>query len=185
MKTGLFFGSFNPIHNGHLAIAQHILNESELDLIIFVVSPYNPLKHGKELMPAEKRLEMVKLSIADNPRFEVSDIEFGLEIPSYTYLTLREFTKKHPASEITILMGSDILEELPLWKNVEEILAYPILVYQRPKHSKNPYPDHANIRILKTHLLNISGTEIRKMLDENKDIKYLVRDEIISLLKFS
>jgi nicotinate-nucleotide adenylyltransferase len=184
MKTGLFFGSFNPIHNGHLAIAQHILNESELDLIIFVVSPYNPLKHGKDMIEAKKRLEMVRLSTADNPRFEVSDIEFGLEIPSYTYNTLRAFTKKHPDSEITLVMGSDILEQLPQWKNVEEILAYPILVYQRPNHHHNPYPDHKNIKILKAHLLNISASSIRKMLEENKDIKYLVRDEIISLLKF-
>ncbi len=185
MKTGLYFGSFNPIHTGHLAIAQHILNETELEQIIFVVSPQNPLKEKLELMPAKKRLAMVSLSVADNPKFDVSDIEFELEKPSYTYRTLRAIKEKYPENEFTIIMGSETLEQLPLWKNVEEILTYPILVYPRSQKVNIPYPENPLITILETPLLNISATRIRKMLEENKDIKYLVRDEIINLLKFS
>jgi len=185
MKIALFFGSFNPIHIGHLAIAQHILNETDTERILFIVSPQNPLKTADELISAEKRLEMLNLSIADHPDFEVSDIEFTLEKPSYTYLTLRALRAKFPDDELQILMGSDTLEQLPLWKHSEEILNYPILVYQRSKDITNPYPSHQGITILETPLLHISATRIRLMLKENKEIKYLVRDEIINLLKFS
>lgn len=184
MKTGLYFGSFNPIHLGHLAIAQHMLNESGLEQMLFVVSPQNPLKENSDLMPAEKRLQMVHLSVAGNPAFAVSDIEFHLEKPSYTYNTLRALKEKFPLDEFTLVMGSDTLEQLPQWKNIEEILAYPILVYKRAEKVNNPYPENKGISILETPLLNISATAIRAMLRENKEIRYLVRDEIINLLKF-
>jgi nicotinate-nucleotide adenylyltransferase len=185
MKTGLFFGSFNPVHHGHLAIAQYILNETALEQILFVVSPRNPLKDENKLIPATKRLEMVQLSIADNPRFRVTDIEFGLEKPSYTYQTLRALKMQYPNDEFSILMGSDTLEQLPLWKYPGEILAYPIIVYKRSEEVLNPYKENPSITILEAPLLDISATAIRNMLDQNKDIKYLVRDEIINLLKNS
>jgi nicotinate-nucleotide adenylyltransferase len=117
MKTGLFFGSFNPIHLGHLSIAQYILNETDIQKIKFIVSPHNPLKDKDSLMDAELRLDLLRLSIADNVHFEVSDIEFTLPTPSYTFQTL-EALKAHP-SKHCIIMGTDALERLPEWKEVE------------------------------------------------------------------
>ena len=185
MKTGLFFGSFNPIHTGHLAIAQHILNETDLEKILFIVSPHNPFKDAKMLLPAEKRLEMLRLSITGNPGFEVSDIEFTLEKPSYTYKTLRILKAINPMAEYALLIGSDTLEQLPGWKQVEEILSYPIYVYKRRGDFRNPYPDYSNIMEMDTPLLDISATAIREMIAQNKEIRYLVRDEIINILKNS
>jgi nicotinate-nucleotide adenylyltransferase len=185
MKTGLFFGSFNPIHTGHLAIAQYILNESDLQEIWFIVSPQNPFKDREQLMDEQRRLDMVRLSISDNPAFKVSDIEFTLEKPSYTANTLKTLAEKEPGREFTLLIGSDTLEQLDRWKNPETILSYPIIVYTRSKHHKNPYPGHAQVRILDNPLLDISATNIRRMIEEKKEIKYLVRDEIINLLKNS
>lgn len=185
MKTGLFFGSFNPVHLGHLAIAQYILNETEIAHITFVVSPHNPLKDEESLISPEKRMEMVKASIAGNPGFSASDIEFTLPRPSYTYLTLRALKDNNRDNDYTLIMGSDTLTSLPKWREAEEILSYPILVYRRSKEIVNPYPNHSNIRILDAPILDISATAIRRMLKEQKDIRYLVRDEIIDLLKIN
>lgn len=182
MKTGLFFGSFNPVHLGHLAIAQYILNETAIEHIIFVISPHNPLKEEEGLIASSKRLEMVKASIADNPGFSLSDIEYTLPRPSYTYITLRAL-KQQSQGDYTIIMGSDTLINLPKWREVDEVLTYPILVYRRSQEIANPYPDHSNITILDAPILDISATSIRQMLKEDKDIRYLVRDEIIDLLK--
>lgn len=183
MKTGLFFGSFNPIHIGHLCIAQYLLNETDLKKIRFIVSPHNPLKPKSELLDAELRLDMVRLSIADHPDFEVSDIEFGLPLPSYTAQTL-DALKSGNKDKYAIIMGSDTLQGLPGWKNPERILEYPILVYKRSAAFKNPYEGHPNVTVLDTPLLDISASRIRQMLKEKKEIKYLVRDEVINLLKF-
>ena len=182
MKTGLFFGSFNPVHLGHLAIAQYILNETEIEHITFVVSPHNPLKDEEMLIASSKRLEMVQASIAGNPGFSVSDIEFTLPKPSFTYLTLRAL-RQQGAGDYTLIMGSDTLANLPKWREVDEVLSYPVLVYRRTHGIINPYPENQNIRILDAPVLDISATAIRKMLREQKDIRYLVRDEIIDLLK--
>ncbi len=183
MRTGLFFGSFNPIHMGHLAIAQFFLNEAGLDRVMFVVSPLNPFKTADTLISAEKRLEMVSRSVADNPGFTVSDIEFSLEQPSYTFKTLEALGKALPGDSFSILMGSDTLLQVPAWKHPEIILSYPILVYGRTDTYTNPFKDHKNVKLFDTPLLDISATSIRKMLDQGKSIKYLVRDEIIDLLK--
>jgi len=185
MKTGLFFGSFNPMHLGHLAIAQYILNETEIEHITFVVSPHNPLKEEGDLIASSARLEMAKASIAGNPGFSVSDIEFTLPKPSFTYMTLRVLREQNNKTDYTLIMGSDTLTNLPKWREVDEILSYPILVYRRSEHIVNPYPDNTNIRILHAPILDISATAIRQMLKEQKDIRYLVRDEVIDLLKIN
>lgn len=185
MKTGLFFGSFNPIHLGHLAIAQYVLNETDIQKIRFIVSPRNPLKPASELMDAELRLDMVKLSVADNPDFEVSDIEFGLPTPSYTAQTLDAISAGRAKGPFVIIMGSDTLQQLPQWKSPEKILQYPILVYKRSRDIVNPYPEHGNIEVADTPLLDISSSRIRQLLREKKEVKYLVRDEILNLLKFN
>lgn len=184
MKTGLFFGSFNPVHIGHLSIAQYLMNETDLKKIRFIVSPQNPLKTKDDLLDAELRLDMVRLSIADQPDFEVSDVEFHLPQPSYTAQTLESIRKEENNKKFVIIMGSDTLQTLPDWKDPETILSFPIIVYKRSNNFKNPYPDNSNITILDTPLIDISASRIRQMLKEKKEIKYLVRDEIINLLKF-
>lgn len=184
MSIGLFFGSFNPIHVGHLSIAQFILNETALKKVRFVVSPQNPFKEKIDLIDAELRLDMVKLSIADQPDFEVSDVEFHLPQPSYTSQSLEAIKKLEPQKKFTLIMGSDTLNTVSKWNEPEKILSYPIIVYKRTNSYKNPYPENPNIQIIEAPLLDISATRIREMLKEKKEIKYLVRDEIINLLKF-
>jgi nicotinate-nucleotide adenylyltransferase len=181
MKIGLFFGSFNPIHLGHLSIAQYILNETDIQKIKFIVSPHNPLKEKDSLMDAELRLDMLRLSIADNVHFEVSDIEFTLPTPSYTFQTL-EALKAQP-SKHSIIMGTDALERLGEWKELDKILSFPIIVYKRSETFINPFPGHPNITVLDSPILDISATQIRDLMKERKNIKYLVRDEVINLLK--
>jgi nicotinate-nucleotide adenylyltransferase len=183
MKTGLFFGSFNPIHIGHLIISQYILNEAKLDQIKFVVSPHNPLKEKAELLDQSQRLEMVKQSIADNSNFLIEDIEFTLPQPSYTIHTLEALKEKYPNETFSIVMGSDSLASIHQWKNFETILNYPIWVYKRDPNFVNPYSDKSNICVFDSPILNISATKIRQMLAQNQSVKYLVRDEILSVLK--
>lgn len=183
MKTGLFFGSFNPIHTGHLIIAEYFMNTAALDRVKFVVSPHNPLKPQQDLMDAGLRLKMTELSIADNPAFEADDLEFGLPLPSYTYLTLEHLKLKYPDDEFFLIIGSDTLETIDRWKNHEAILQHNILVYKRNENIANPFPEKENIRIFDSPVLNISATGIREMLVRKQSVKYLVRDEIIGLLK--
>lgn len=183
MKTGLFFGSFNPIHIGHLIIAQYILNEAKLDKVKFVVSPHNPLKEKSELIAQELRLEMVTKSISNNPNFEVETIEFQLPQPSYTMDTLEALQNQYPEEHFYIIMGSDSLANIHLWKAYERIITYPILVYKRDSNFINSFSEHKNIHVFESAILNISATKIRSMLAQNQSVKYLVRDEILSLLK--
>lgn len=183
MKIGLYFGSFNPIHIGHLAIAQHLINEQYFDKILFVVSPQNPFKHTDDLIDGQLRLEMVNLSIKDNPNFECCDIEFNLPLPSYTYMTLEALKSQFINDDLSVIMGSDSLVSLPHWHQVDTILKSKIVVYKRNESFDNPYPNQSNISIIEAPLVNISATFIRQLLKQNKSIRYLVKDSIIPLLK--
>ena len=183
MKIGLYFGSFNPIHIGHLSIAQYFINEQVFDKILFIVSPQNPFKNNIDLMNGHLRLQMVKESIKDNTCFECCDIEFNLPLPSYTSLTLEALKDHYPNDELTIIMGSDSLISLPKWYQVEKILMNKIVVYKRNHSFDNPYPNHSNIYVINAPLLSISATYIRTLLNQNKSIRYLVKDSIIPLLK--
>jgi nicotinate-nucleotide adenylyltransferase len=183
MKIGLYFGSFNPIHIGHLAIAQHFINEKIFDKILFVVSPQNPFKDSNDLMDGQLRLEMVNLSIKDNPNFECCDIEFNLPLPSYTYMTLEALKSQFINDDLSVIMGSDSLVSLPQWHQVDTILKCKIVVYKRNDFFDNPYPNQPNISIIEAPLVNISATFIRQLLKQNKSIRYLVKDSIIPLLK--
>ncbi len=182
MKIGLYFGSFNPIHIGHLTIAQYMLNEAQLDKVLFVVSPQNPLKENKDLLPAELRLKMVELSIANNAQFGAENIEFTMPKPSFTIDTLNALKLKYKNDELNIIMGSDSLTQIHHWKAFEEILNYNILVYNRGNDFINPYPQKDNIKVFENNILNISATQIREMLKQKKSIQYMVRDEILPLL---
>lgn len=183
MNIGLYFGSFNPIHIGHLAIAQKFINDKLFDKILFVVSPQNPFKKSTDLIDGELRLKMLIESIKDNPSFECCDIEFHLPLPSYTAITLTALKTKYPNDELSIIMGSDSLLTLPHWYQVETLLQSKIAVYKRSDVFENPYPNHPNITIIDAPLFAISATYIRQLLKQNKSIRYLVKDSIIPLLK--
>jgi nicotinate-nucleotide adenylyltransferase len=173
MEVGLYFGSFNPIHIGHLIIANHVLSNSTCKQIWFVVSPHNPLKESSSLLNEQHRLHLVRLAIDDEPNFKASNIEFSLPRPSYTIDTLTYLSEKYPQHTFSIIMGSDSLQNLPKWKNYEQILKhYKLLVYQRPNTVIEL--QHENICMLNAPMLDISATYIRNCLKSKKSIKYLV-----------
>jgi nicotinate-nucleotide adenylyltransferase len=174
MKVGLYFGSFNPIHVGHLVIANHILNESGLDRIWFIVSPLNPFKKTENLLNEYDRLHLVQKAIEGDVRLKASDIEFSLPKPSYTVHTLAYLEEKYPEHSFSIIMGSDGFQNLDKWKNPETIIAnYPIIIYKRPGFEVDNKLN-ANITIMNAPLLEISSTHIRALIQSGKSIKYLV-----------
>lgn len=180
MKIGLYFGSFNPIHSGHLIIANHILQSSDLEQVWFVVSPQNPLKPQKGLLNEYHRFHLVQLAIEGENKLRAVDIEFRLPKPSYTVDTLTYLEEKNPGNQYAVIMGSDSFENISKWKNYEFILKnYPIYIYQRPGHEVdgNKYPA-AKIHLLNAPLLEISATHIRKNIQEGKSIRYLVPDKV-------
>jgi len=178
VKIGLYFGSFNPVHVGHLIIVNHILNESELEKIWFIVSPLNPFKDSHNLMNEYDRLHLVKKAIEEDPRLKASDIEFSLPKPSYTVHTLAYLKEKYPDHSFSIIMGSDSFQNLGKWKNPETLIEnYPIIIYKRPGFDVNNKLN-ANITIMDAPLLEISSTHIRELIKAGKSIKYLVPSNI-------
>lgn len=174
MNIGLFFGSFNPIHNGHLIIVNHILNETDLDKIWFVISPLNPFKTSESLLNEYDRFHLVQKAIDGDLRLKASDIEFTLPKPSYTIHTLTYLKEKYPEHVFTLIMGSDGFLNLDKWKNAELIARdYTIIIYKRPGFDIiNKL--NASIVVLDAPLLSISATYIRKLIERGKSIKYLV-----------
>lgn len=179
MKIGLFFGSFNPVHVGHLIIANHILNESTVERIWFIVSPQNPFKPSASLLNEYNRLHLLKLATEDDSRVRVMDIEFNLPKPSYTATTLVHLEEKFPGNEFTIIMGSDGFQNLNKWKNAEMIMKnYPICIYLRPGFEVTD-TFHARVEILKAPFLEISSTAIRENIRQGKSIRYLVPEKVM------
>jgi nicotinate-nucleotide adenylyltransferase len=179
MKIGLYFGSFNPIHHGHLIIAQHMVQHTDLDQLWFVVSPQNPLKPSAGLLNEFHRLYLIQLSIENEPALRVTDIEFRLPRPSYTADTLTYLGEKYPQHQFAVIMGSDSFENLPRWKNYQHILQhYPIYVYKRPGHEITATYEGAQVELLKAPMLEISATHIRNTIKEGKSIRYLVPDKV-------
>lgn len=177
MNIGLYFGSFNPIHVGHLIIAAHIVDNTPLDQLWFVVSPQNPLKHSATLLNEYHRLHLVQTAVEDDPRFRVTDVEFKLPKPSYTIDTLTYLGEKYPANRFTVIMGTDSFQNLSKWKNPELLLKnYSFLLYPRPGFEVNVAP--TNVQVVDAPLLEISSTAIRKMIKEGKSIRYLVPDNV-------
>jgi len=177
MKVGLFFGSFNPIHIGHLIIANSICEQAQLDEVWFVVSPYNPFKEKKGLAPANLRLQWIEQSVADNPKLKASGIELDLPIPSYTHQTL-DFLKSDP-NDYHIIMGSDTFLSLPQWKNAKDfIYDYPIQIYQRPQAEINDLKDFPLANLHDLPQIEMSATRIRNNCAEGMSIKYLVNPRI-------
>ena len=179
MNIGLYFGSFNPVHVGHLIIANHFLNETDLDKIWFIVSPHNPFKKEQGLLNEFHRLQLVRLATEDDNRIKVSDIEFSLPKPSYTVNTLAYLTEKHPEHHFCIIMGGDSFQNLHKWKNHEVIVKnHPIYVYPRPGFEISNHVSAA-LTIVNAPLLEISATQIRKHIREGKSVRYLLPDKVL------
>ncbi len=179
MKVGLYFGSFNPIHHGHLIIANHVVQSTELDQVWFIVSPQNPLKPSLGLLNEYHRLYLIKIAIDGEKHLRVSDIEFKLPRPSYTIDTLTYIHEKYPQHVFSIIMGSDSYQNLPRWKNYEQLLKNTeFYIYVRAGFENIPDYNHAKTHILQAPLLQISATHIRDILKEDKSIRYLVPDSV-------
>lgn len=186
---GLFFGSFNPIHIGHLILANHFVNHTNLDEVWFVVSPHNPHKNKASLLDEKHRLAMVQEAVDNNPKLKASSIEFDLPKPSYTIDTLAYLKEKHPTYRFAIMMGEDNLRSFHKWKNFEIILEkYPIFVYPRvytvqelekkEKAEGNGLEQHKNVQIIETPIMKISSSFIRQLIKDKKDIRYLVSEPV-------
>jgi len=181
VKVGLYFGSFNPIHIGHIAIAGYMTEFAGIDQVWFVVSPHNPLKNKESLLDDYQRLHMTNLAISDNLRLKASDIEFRMPLPSYTIDTLARLKEKYPDNKFCLIMGEDNLYTLHKWKNAEELVrGHQIYMYPRPYCGKPSSPDldlilsNAKIHIVKAPLMDISGTFIRDGIKKGKNMSYFL-----------
>jgi len=186
MHTGLFFGSFNPIHIGHLIVAEYLREHAGLDEVWFVVSPANPFKDEAGLWPAERRLELVRTAIADNPGFRLCDLEFHLPRPSYTARTLEKLLESQPDRRFSLLMGSDTLADLPRWKDstwLQEAF-HQLLVYRRrgARFEAEGLAFPEKVRWFDAPSIDLSATYVRQVMAEGKSLRYLVPDSICSLL---
>ncbi|HKJ78640.1 MAG TPA: nicotinate (nicotinamide) nucleotide adenylyltransferase [Prolixibacteraceae bacterium] len=174
-KVGLYFGTFNPIHIGHMAIANYMVEFTPIEQLWFVVSPQNPHKQKKNLLNDYDRLELVHRAVDNETRIRVTDIEFNMPKPSYTSDTLAWLTDKYPTYEFYIIMGSDNLENFHKWKNHETIINnYGIIVYPRPGTDQSKYNTHKNIIFTEAPQMEISSTFIRKAIKEGKDIRHFL-----------
>jgi len=178
MKIGLYFGSFNPVHVGHLIIANHVVNNTSLDQVWFVVSPQNPFKNTNSLLNEYHRLHLVNIAIDGETRLRASNVEFKLPKPSYTIDTLTYLHEKYPDHEFSIIMGSDGFQNLNKWKNYETLVKnYSFYIYKRPGFEVEENFG-ATTTILNAPLLDISSTAIRTMIKEKKSIRFLVPDVV-------
>ena len=185
MKTGLFFGSFNPIHIGHLALANYFIEFTGIDQLWFVISPHNPLKKKESLLTDQLRLDMVELAIAEDERFEACDIEFRMPQPSYTIDTLTYLSEKNPKTEFYLIMGSDSLLHFHKWKNYDEIIQhYHRLIYPRFTSEKIDYKQHRNITVLENApRIEISSSFIRDALKKEADIRHFLPSGVYHYIK--
>jgi nicotinate-nucleotide adenylyltransferase len=185
MNIGLYFGSFNPIHIGHLIIASHVLNAAALEKVWFVVSPQNPFKPSATLLNEYDRLHLVQKAVEGDDRLRASEVEFSLPRPSYTAHTLAHLSEKYPAHRFQIIMGSDSFQNLPNWKNAEAIIHhYPVLVYERPGFPVTE-THGAQLTLLQAPLLEISATHIRNLVQQGKSIRYLVPEVVAAEIEKS
>ena len=184
--TGLFFGSFNPIHVGHLIIANFMATQTDLDEVWLVLSPQNPLKEKASLARDYDRLHLVRLALDDNPKLQVSTVEFDLPKPSYTVDTLAYLKEKHPERRYTLIMGGDNLGTLHKWKNYELLLRdHSIYVYARPGYSLGNLADHANVHLFDAPQMHISASYIRQCIKAGHSIRYLVPEPVHKYLQSS
>ncbi len=173
MKIGLFFGSFNPVHVGHLVLANYMLEFTDLERIWFVVSPHNPLKEKKSLLADHHRLQLVRNAIGEHTKMKASNIEFKLPQPSYTVNTLAHLTDKYPNYHFSLIMGADNLASFKKWKNYEYILEHhQLYVYPRPGFDGGNLATHPSVQITEAPLMEISSTFLRAAIKAKKDVRF-------------
>ena len=183
MITGIFSGSFNPIHIGHLALANWICEFGGIDELWFLVSPQNPLKKESDLMDEKQRLQFVESAIDGYAKFKASDFEFSLPRPSYTINTLRSLQKKFPDRIFQLIMGADSWNSLPKWKDAQSLIAdFPLLVYPRKGHEILISENYPNIKKMEAPLIDISSTFIRQSFKAGKDVRFFLPEAIRSYL---
>lgn len=179
MKIGLYFGSFNPVHHGHLIVASHMVNFTDLQQVWFVISPQNPFKESKSLLNEQHRKHLVDLAIENEVNLQSSNIEFKLPRPSYTINTLTYLAEQKPQHQFALIMGSDSFGNIKKWKNAEILLRdYEIYIYKRSGFEVDESMITPKIQVVKAPLLQISGSYIRSMIRERKSIRYLVPDVV-------
>ncbi len=183
MKIGLFFGSFNPIHMGHMIIANIVLESTEMEQIWFVVSPQNPFKKNKSLLSELNRIDLVREAIYDDYNFRASDVEFNMPRPSYTVDTLTYLSEEHPDHQFKLIIGGDNLASFSKWKNHDVILEnYGLIVYPRPNALPSDLLENKNVELVEAPEIDISATLIRKMIRDDRSIKYLVPEGVRELI---
>jgi len=174
-KTGLLFGSFNPVHIGHMIVAGYMHQFTDLDKVWFVVSPENPLKDKRQLLAGHHRLAMLKTAIRDNPTLDVTDIEFQMPRPSYTIDTLTKLSERYPDHELVLITGTDILGSLSQWKNYRALLEfYKLYIYNRPGFDKGEFAGHPSIHYFDAPLIDVSSSFIRRAVAAGKDVRYML-----------
>ncbi len=184
MDIGLYFGSFNPVHIGHMIIANYVIDNTDLDELWMVVTPHNPHKKKKSLANNYDRLHLLRLAVGTNERIKASDVEFGIPQPSYTIDTMTYLTERYPRHNFSLIMGGDNLATLHKWKNYELLLErYKIYVYKRPSYELNDLVNHPNVVMLDAPMLEISSSYIRQTIKDKNSIEFLVPDKVNSYLK--
>ena len=180
MKVGLYFGSYNPIHIGHLIIANSMLEHTDMEEVWFVVSPQNPFKVNQSLLDDTMRLEMVEKAVEGNPRLKACGIELSLPKPSFTFVTLSVLREQYPDNEFCIIMGGDNLERFEMWRNYQDILdRHRLYVYPRPDHLDPPLSRHPQVTMMPNlPMLEISSTYIRDEIREGRSVRYLVAEPV-------
>jgi len=184
MKIGLFFGSFNPIHIGHTAIANYLAEYSDLDEVWFVVTPQNPLKRNMELADDKQRLKIVELVISEYKKFKVSDIEFSLSKPSYTINTLNQLKRLYPDNNFVLIMGSDNLLIIEKWKDYKKILSeFEVYVYPRKDFDSKNYSLSKNIKLIDAPIIEVSSTFIRAGIKNGRDVRFFLSEKANQYIK--
>tara|TARA_R110002020_G_scaffold178252_2_gene371178 strand:- start:5087 stop:5677 length:591 start_codon:yes stop_codon:yes gene_type:complete len=180
-KIGLYFGTFNPIHIGHLIIANHMVEFSDLDEVWFVVTPHNPHKKKKTLLEDHHRLAMVRIAVDEYPKLQASNVEFDLPQPNYTVNTLAYLEEKYPKNNFCLIMGEDNLKSLHKWKNYEVILErYSIYVYPRISEGKveTQFENHEKIKKVAAPIIELSSTFIRQGIKDGKNIRPMLSADV-------
>ena len=189
-QVGLYLGSFNPIHLGHLVIANHMLNQAGLDEVWFMVTPSSPHKQGVDMIPEEHRLQMAHLALADHPHLKASNVEFTLPRPNYTADTMAHMREAHPGVEFSIIMGQDNLEGFHTWKDHEALMAaHRLLVYPRlstgssePSGEAAKWLSHPRVEIHEAPVIAISSTYIRDAITSGYDVQFLLPDAVVAYI---
>ena len=183
-KVGLYSGSFNPIHHGHVMLANYLVEFSDLDELWFVVTPQNPLKKKEDLLDDDKRLKMVQLAVGDDPRFHVSDVEMHLPTPSYTINTLTVLSEQYPDCHFVFICGMDSLQNLKNWREYKKILDnYELLVFPREGYDGGDLINYPSVTVLDTPILEISSTFIRQSIKEGRDVRHFVPEKVFRYMK--